>query len=483
MISNNTEPHETSRKAKSLGFNFIILSGGEIISKLLTFTAFAFLARVFGPDGFGVIELALAVLFVFTQLVDFGSEKYGAVAVAQDNKQVSSLVVHVVSMRLTLAIFSFLLLAGFLLIMNKPWEVKQIILIYGLSLFLVPGLIQWVFQGLDQMPKVAVFSVVRQLIFAVLIFALIPRYKYLWLVAVFELTALTGTVLLMMFVFRKLPYRPHFKLQIDQFKSIFRQSTPIFLSQTMMALKAHLPAIVLGFMVVNNAEVGWFRASHRIVFALNTFVMLYLFNLLPSIARSIQTKTKSLNHLMHHSIRITAWSAIFIGLVGMLLAEQIVQLIYGNEFAEAAGALKIMIWMIVVFILSGHYRYILIGLGQQILDFRSTAIGAIFSVALCFLLIPKFGQIGAAWTMLFSEIMTWVFAYYFVRRRIALIPVLQHLVKPVVASGIMILTLHLLKGFEIWIRDAGGILAFIISMLLLQPSIFTDIRTFAAANN
>src|SRR5215470_6824792 len=40
--------------------NFLSLAGAEVISKLVTFAAFAYLARVAGPDGFGYLESATA---------------------------------------------------------------------------------------------------------------------------------------------------------------------------------------------------------------------------------------------------------------------------------------------------------------------------------------------------------------------------------------------------------------------------------------
>jgi len=40
-----------SRPTSSLVHNFLSLSGAEVISKLLTLAAFAFVARIVGPGG------------------------------------------------------------------------------------------------------------------------------------------------------------------------------------------------------------------------------------------------------------------------------------------------------------------------------------------------------------------------------------------------------------------------------------------------
>lgn len=82
----NTESYNIPR----LSVNFIIFSGGEAISKLLMFVSFAYLARVLGPEGFGIIELALAITLIFSQIVTFGTTKYGSVEVAKDKSQVQT---------------------------------------------------------------------------------------------------------------------------------------------------------------------------------------------------------------------------------------------------------------------------------------------------------------------------------------------------------------------------------------------------------
>jgi len=99
MISNHDSLKSSPQKPR-LGRNFIILSAGEAFSKLLTFSAFAFLARVLGPENFGTIEFALAIIFVMSQIVDFSTEKIGAVMAARERDNVSRLAVHVVSLRL-----------------------------------------------------------------------------------------------------------------------------------------------------------------------------------------------------------------------------------------------------------------------------------------------------------------------------------------------------------------------------------------------
>ncbi len=56
-----------------LAKNFVLLGIGEFASKICSFVAFAYLARVLGPSEFGQLEFALALIFFFTLLVGLWS--------------------------------------------------------------------------------------------------------------------------------------------------------------------------------------------------------------------------------------------------------------------------------------------------------------------------------------------------------------------------------------------------------------------------
>ena len=67
-----------------------------------------------------------------------------------------------------------------------------------------------------------------------------------------------------------------------------------------------------------------------------------------------------------------------------------------------------MVWFLTVTLLSGHYRFTLIGYGKQKYEFYSSAWGTGLNVALNFLLIPLMGLVGAAIAFLVSEILIWL---------------------------------------------------------------------------
>ncbi len=460
----------------NLAFNYLILSAGEALSKILTFAAFAYLARLFGPDDFGAIEFAIALIFVFNLVADTGTGQYGTLKIAKDKNRVAYITSNIIPVRCLLAIVAFIFLVCLVTILSKPWPVKQLILLYGLTLFGTPALLQWVFQGRDLMQWVTIPSIIRQAVFAAGVFIWVRKIGQTWSVAIVEIVAIASLAIFNIYLFRRNFGPLHLRLKPDFCRSMFRESVPLFSSQLMIALKIYLPTIIIG-MLLSKEDVGWFSSAHRIMLSLSAFVGLYFFNLLPSIARACQEGREVIRQLMDKSIGITAWVAIFVGISGIIFGEHIILTIYGTQYIESIRVFQVLIWWVSVAILCGHYRFVLIGAGRQGLCFVSTAAGAVVTIILNILLLPLFGIFASAWIMVGVELLTLVMAYYFVCQEIINIPFLRHFVKPLISGGIMIMAFKWLEPFNVWLGGITAIFLYMVSWMVFQPVILTNIRS------
>lgn len=462
----------------NLAKNYMILVSGEMVAKLLTFAAFAFLARVLRPEGFGSIEFVLALIFVFSLVVDFGFDKFGAVSVAKDKSMIPKLTSHIVILRSMLAVVAIILLTAVVMFLNKPMTVKKLVMLYGISLFELPFLLKWVFQGCDQMKWVAFNSILRQAVFCLGIFIFIRESGQTMLVAIIEIASLGSTAACFIILYRYYFHSIKFRLDINFSKNILIQSLPIGLSQLMFALKVYLSIIILG-VLVEQKEVGWFGASHRIVIALNTFGMLYFFNLLPSISRCSLKTSETLCRLMRNSLNITLWGAVLISIYFTVFADELIYMIYGPFYKEGVIVLQFLIWFFLVAIISGHYRTVLVGMGKQNYDLVSTSTGVVAAIILNILLIYRYGIVGAALAILISEIVTLFISYYFVQREIAHIPVMSHLAKPLTTGIIIIMILKIIPDLSFLISSVTLISLYTLVFYLFHPHILSDIRNLA----
>jgi PST family polysaccharide transporter len=463
---------------RQLASNFTFLSAGEVLSKICTFIAFTFLARVLGPVNFGYLEFALAVLIFFTLGVDFGTSPYGAREIAKNSNRLGWLISQIITLRILLATAGYIIVIIFVfLLLHDKKPMQNLLLVYGLSLFAIPAFLQWVFQGFDKMRYVAIGSVLRQLVFAACVLVLIRHADQIWLVPWIECVSVTAFALYCVYVLKSRIGKFSFQLTSRGLKSCFIQAMPIGLSELAFAATFYSATVALGY-IVGGESVGWFGAAHRIVMAIHTFVWLYFYNMLPSISRCDGQPKELLQSLLQNSIMITSWAAIFIGLFGLILAEPIITIIYGSAYAEAAKTFKVLIWVVVVMFLSGHFGYTLIAFNLQRFLLVCYVYSTIICLALCLFLAPKYQEIGAAVALLTGTVINLGFAYTFVRKKVHKISILRYLVKPVLSGSFTFAVLTFFSPSSLFVSVSLVFIIYISILIALHPRVFLNIRIF-----
>jgi O-antigen/teichoic acid export membrane protein len=450
-------------------FSFLVL--GEVVSKIFTFAAFAFLARTFGPEKFGLLEFVLALMIFATLLSDFGANPLGSREVAKALDRIGEIVASIVMMRAILAIATYCLLVGFMLLFfGDQSQLKNLILLYGLSLFFIPFFLQFVFQGMEKMKWVAISSVIRRMVFAVGVFIIVSNVKDLWVVAFIEIAAVSSLALYCVYMLVFHVKATGFKTDTKMLWSTFKEALPIGLSDITWALRWYFATILLGLLTTGK-EVGWFSAAHRPVMTLHTFVWLYFCNLLPTISRSANEPKEVLDNLMCYSISLMSWGTVFLGVVGLTMAEPLMVLIFGDQFRESAGVIKILIWMIPLSSLGSHYRYILIGYGHQRYEFISQAVAAMVSIILGFVLIPKYSEKGAAVSLIIAVSVYCALVYIFVKIFIRRIPFLPYVSKPLLGGAGMVGIFFAVNTYSLWLAVFAGVSSYILILVILQPEV------------
>jgi O-antigen/teichoic acid export membrane protein len=456
---------------QKLATNFSFLVFGEAISKIFTFIAFAYLARTFGPLEFGHLEFVLAVMIFATLLVDFGSNPLGSREIAKTPYKIGEIVASIIGMRIILAVIAFCLLFVFMLIFlwGKP-QLKILLLLYGLSLFFVPFFFQFVFQGLEKMNWVAACSVVRQVVFAGGVFILISNFKRIWLVALIEIIAVIALALFGVYVLVFHVKAANFKTDIRKLWATFKMALPIGLSDITWAFMWYFATVLLGLLTVDK-EVGWFSAAHRPVMTLHTFVWLYFCNLLPTISRSTNQPKEILDDLMRYSMSFLSWATVFLGVVGLTMAEPLMVLVFGDQFRESANVIKILIWMIPLSSLGCHYRYILIGYERQKYEFIAHVFAAVISIVMGFILIPVYAEKGAAFSLITAITVYCIFVYFFVKIYVRHVPFLPYIYKPILVGSGMIGLFFALNTYKLWSAICASVIFYFLAMIILQPEI------------
>lgn len=416
--------------------NLVYLFGAEGVSKLVTFAAIAYLARVVGPRGFGYVEFAGSTLLCAGLLVDQGFSPFGAREIAKAPTSTGSWVSQIVLARFLLALVAYVAIVMFALMLNHPTVVTRLLLVYGFSLLGMPLLLQWVFQGQDQMHIVAAIQLIRQTIFAVVIFAFVRSADHIEWVAVAEVAGVIGAAIFGVSVYQS-RFGSILVRRVRISPRLFREGVPIGLSQVFWMVRMFGATVALG-LIATAPDVGYFGAAMRILVALHAFIYLYYFNLLPSLSRAWQHGGGDMERMIARSLHGLAWASLLVGSIWVLLAPLVITSVYGGSFAPAGATLQVLAGVGVAALLNGHYRFALIAAGRQTSEMMSQIIGSVLAVILIPVGYVLIGPSGAAVALATAELVVWLTSWWWAERQLRLKGHAEHLWRPLIALSLVL---------------------------------------------
>lgn len=472
----------SASRIRMLTANLGILAVGEILTKFFTLLAFVMLARNYEMAAYGDLEYALAVIFVLTLVVDFGLGMYGAREIAKRPDQVPSIVRRVVTTRAWLVLFSLIILVGvaFLTPTNgtaatQAREARTLLLLLGISLLPAPLLMQWVFQGLDLTHFMSIAQLLRYSTFAAAVFAIIRLNAPITYVAGAEMLGVLAAAGFMLFAYYRRygdirvfePSLPDWHLLCDAF--------PLGLSTLMWAIKYVFMTVLLKMFLVDSEDIGRFGAALRIIIAAHTFIALYLYNLLPTVARCSTEPPAALRSLLGGAVKLGAWAALFMCATGIAAADRMINVMYHGKYKGSAGIFQILILMLGAALISSHFRVTLIAYGKQKLELISTGIGAMISIDLLWILNKHYGLRGAATAMVLGEVATLVLSYFLVEWYVMPTRVWRSLLAPAAVAVVLLLTGLALKGQSDWMRIGSAVGIVIAGLALLDRNMIKGV--------
>lgn len=459
------------------------LLAGDVASKIAGFAAFAWLARVLTPAAYGSVELAAAMVLFFGLAVDFGLAPIGAREIARERDRAAGLVRTIPALRGILAMFTIPAMGLAAWAIGQPPEAVRLVWLFAFSLLFAPFTQDWMLQGLDRMSWVSVVQPLRMAVFVAGVVLLVRTPADLLRVGGVQIAA-AGAVSAYYLVTQRalgLPLLPSFR-GVDM-RNLVREALPVGAAQIVWALNQYLP-IVMVAALLDPDSLAFFGGAHRIIVSLGGFITLYHFNLYPTLARRVGQGREAVAALVEPSFRVTAWAGVGAALALGMLAGPLVRLAYGAAFAPAAAPLAVLAWVLPVSLLSGHARFALIAAGHQTQELVAQLAGSVVMVAGCLLAIPLLGPVGAGVAMVAAGAVVWGVAHRFAAARVASLPSLGPVWRPVLAAGLALLAAlgtRRLGAVPPLLPAGAALLAFALAAFVLDSRLLRDLHRLAGA--
>lgn len=374
----------------------------QLFTYLAPFLVLPYLSRLLGSEGFGLMVLSLSLIIFCSIVTDFGFNLSATYLVARNKKfrkYVSKLISAVYVIKILLLLFVCLGLSVYLTLSAKHTGLA-LVSVFS-SVFFQTFTSPWLFQGIEKLKIITYSSIVRQIVYITLIFTFVKQKEDYDIALMCHAIGIFIYFLLSnFFLIREGYYLTKPSKRFLRF--CFLYSNQFFISRVTLSASSSLSVLVLAGSV-QPAVIGLYGASEKLFNAYKQLVDPLSQALYPYMASTGNSA------LLMRLVSIIALVMVIPTVFIYYYAAIILEIIFGQEFAESFSILR-------VFIVTGYFAFLSVCFGYPAfasinrvdLANKSVIISGSFQLLFLFLLY-FFGSVTAiniAGSILITELIT-----------------------------------------------------------------------------
>ncbi len=444
--------------------NILSLSVAEAASKGIMFITTAYLARTLLDNNFGIIGFSNSVIVYFLMIVNLGFNTLGTreVASSKTESEKRRLVNGILTIRTLLSFFAAVCIFILPFFLDKPDVYKYAIWATGLTLFSQATMLDWYYQGIEKMEVLAIRQLVTGLVNLSGVMILVHSPDDVIIALLINSTAAMVNALWMIFYYTETTGKIKISFDIPLWKKLIKPALPITFSNFFVTLLNTFNILILGIYFTDASLAGQYNAAFKImVFAiLPTAIIQGAF--FPVLSKSYGTVD---------FIRVAKKYSVLIFITGAIVstgfytfADFIIITAFSTEYTLSIDIMKILMLTSFIVYVNTSLSPQLIAIKKEKSMMYAMGIGAIISVVLNIILIPKYGAIGAAWVTVLSELTLLIglsIAYYIAIKKIFLLDMLKALLLAVISSYLG----YILNTYGMY-EIIAGIISFVVFLCL-----------------
>jgi O-antigen/teichoic acid export membrane protein len=449
--------------------NTLFGMGAQVALRVLGFVFNVLVIRTLGDSEFGRYSVVLAWAGLFSVIGDMGVTQYMTREVARNAERANQLFWNTAALRFILSIVAIVVtIVG---AVAKPYESEVVLAIalytssYFLQALLAP--LQGIIAGNERLDYLSVFTVIGQIIFMVAggLF-LFAGLNFVWLV-VASLLNLPVLIALSFWVVRR--YRmqpPRFRVEPRTWGRLLMAGMPFAIIQLALTFNFHVDTLILETFQ-SAAMVGWYNAAYHLTRSFLILTSALIVAMPVTLAREHAHDPKSVLPWYYRSTKFMVFLGLPLAVGGTLLADKIIRVLYGLEYAPASIAFAILIWdtpLLMYTALCGNLTTAIKKESRAMWIYLSLAA---LNLVLNLLFIPTYGLIAASLMTVAAELTGAILFYVFFRREFGAGLGFTHMVRLIIAAILMGIVVYLLRGQHLLVNISISAIFYVVVVWLI----------------
>lgn len=404
--------------AHTLKKNFLYNLLLQISKVLFPLITAPYISRVLDPDGIGIFNFVNTYSSYFALFAVLGIPIYGIRETAKrrnDLKASEKFVSQIISIEIISTIIVSTIYIVSIFLIQQLNENALLFLLAGILLYITPLKIEWFFSGREEFGYITFRSLIIKTASVILLFLVVKDKNDLINYILLNVFATIANEIWNYAKLFKLGIRPY--ITFSGYKEHLKPIFILFASSIAISIYVMLDTLMLGFQS-SYEEVGYYNSAMHVVKALLPITTALSAVAIPKVSVYIHSnQVNQINELINKSLGIVSLLAFPIMMGVILISPTFVPLFFGQEFYGAILPMQIGAGVIVAIGLNNlNGVQILTGMGKDKQFLYSVSSGAITNFILNWILIPKYGATGAAFSSVIAEIQIFIINEYFVRK-------------------------------------------------------------------
>ena len=362
-------------------------------------------ARYLGPQQFGLFSFASAFVGMFVAVAGLGLQSIVVRDIVRDPACKEEILGTAAVLQLLGGLLAYACVLGSIFWLRPENTFAQFLvaILGSIMLFRFSDIALYWFESQVLSKYIVWVQNGCFLIFAVIKVGLIlshaPLLAFAWATAA---EALIVAVLICLMLGLRGPKLQQLRFSLLRAKTLLADSWSLLLSGMAIMIYMKIDQIMIGQMLGDDA-VGIYSAAVRISEVWYFIPMMIVASVFPAILEAKKRDEAQYLQRLQRLYDLMVWPSVAIALPMTFLSTPVVVALFGSGYAESGPVLAIHIWASVFVFLGVASSQWFVAENRQILSFQRTVLGAVINMVLNYLLIPKFGVLGAAYSTVLAQ--------------------------------------------------------------------------------
>ena len=389
----------------------VIRTGLSIIFPLITYP---YVARILGKNGVGMVSYASSIVSYFVLLASFGISNYATRegAKIRSNKSLfQEFFEEIFGINLICMLAAYFGLMGLMFFSEGLQGYKGLLAILGIDILFKTLSVDWVNNVYEDFAYITIRSIITHVLSLVVLLLVVRTSQDVYLYAIILVMTNAINCIMNFFYCRK-----YIRLRVcfrRRWKRHFISLLYFFANDITVSVYVNIDTTMLGYYKGDSA-VGAYTIAVKIYSVVKRMLAAIYTVTLPQLAELAERRNQEEYKNLYTYICATLSIVLIPSAVGLVaVSEELILFMGGVEYKEAVLSLKILAFAL-IFAIYGGLVTVCFNITHKLekINLYTTFFSATLNFVINIILIPKWGQYGAAFTTLLSEAFVFLLCFW-----------------------------------------------------------------------